>query len=227
MSRLRPPRTPPVSAAPAASAPSPSPRLLVAACGSPAPSATPERRARPRPRRATATPGTVRRRPRRHAAPERRLAALYREIEDQVHRASAGCPRRSASSRRSSRRTRSRRAIKAQFEKDNPADEIAVAEETLKALGLLPADASLGELYVDLLGSQVAGFYDPETQEMVVVSRSGTIGGDREGHLRPRVHPRPPGPELRPARGSTSTRSARATARSAASRSSRATRRSS
>ena len=66
--------------------------------------------------------------------------------------------------------------IKEQFEKDNPADEIAVAEETLKAFGLLPADASLGDLYVDLLGSQVAGFYEPATREMVVVSKSGTIG---------------------------------------------------
>ena len=38
-----------------------------------------------------------------------------------------------------------------------------MAEDTLKALGLLPADASLADLYVDLLGSQVAGYYDPET----------------------------------------------------------------
>ena len=85
--------------------------------------------------------------------------------------------------------------MREQFEKDNPADEIAVAEETLKALNLLPADADLGELYVDLLGSQVAGFYDPETKEMVVVSKSGQVGAHREGDVRPRVRPRPPGPE--------------------------------
>ena len=64
--------------------------------------------------------------------------------------------------------------------------------------GAPPGGRRPGELYVDLLGSQVAGFYDPETKEIFVVSPVGRDRRDREGHLRPRVHPRPPGPELRP-----------------------------
>jgi hypothetical protein len=69
-----------------------------------------------------------------------------------------------------------RTRIEEQFRKDNPADEIAISQETLQAMGLLPAGADLGKIYVEMLGSQIAGFYDPETKELFVVSRSGTIG---------------------------------------------------
>ncbi len=40
----------------------------------------------------------------------------------------------------------------------------------LVAFGLMEPGEDLGELYVDLLGEQVAGYYDPETDEMVVVA---------------------------------------------------------
>ena len=43
-------------------------------------------------------------------------------------------------------------------------------------LGLLPADASLKDLDVQLLSSQVAGLYDPDTKTMDVVSKSGQLG---------------------------------------------------
>lgn len=62
------------------------------------------------------------------------------------------------------------------FDKANPPDEIRESEIFLKALGLLPADASLRDLYLELMGSRVAGFYDLEANEMFVVSRSGGIG---------------------------------------------------
>lgn len=42
----------------------------------------------------------------------------------------------------------------------------------LEAFGLIDADQDLGDLYVDLLGEQIAGYYDPETNEMVVVASS-------------------------------------------------------
>jgi hypothetical protein len=53
-------------------------------------------------------------------------------------------------------------------------DELAVADleraETFyKALWLLPSDTNLGEVVLNLLGSQVAGFYDTETQIMNVI----------------------------------------------------------
>ena len=67
----------------------------------------------------------------------------------------------------------------------------------MKALGLFPADASLKDLYVQLLSSQVAGLYDPDTKTMDVVSKSGQLGPIEQITLRPRVRSRPPGPELR------------------------------
>jgi hypothetical protein len=108
-------------------------------------------------------------------APSGDTASLYRAIEDQVI-AERGLPAKQRLQPTILSETEVRKRLEAQFRKDNPADEIAVAEETLKALGLLPADASLTDLYVDMLGSQVAGFYDPEAKELFVVSKTGTVG---------------------------------------------------
>ena len=148
--------------------------VALAACGGPSPSASPSPTATPAP---TATPGAS-------ASP----AAVGHPGAQRRHR--RALPRRSrtrswpsAASQAKQRleptilsEAEARARLEEQFRKDNPPDEIAVAEETLKALGLLPADASLGDLYVDLLGSQVAGFYDPKAKELFVVSRSGRIG---------------------------------------------------
>ena len=46
----------------------------------------------------------------------------------------------------------------------------------LKRLGLLPRDADLRELMLDLYESQVAAFYDPETGAMTVIQRDGDFG---------------------------------------------------
>jgi hypothetical protein len=62
------------------------------------------------------------------------------------------------------------------FKKDNPPALVAANERLLKGLGLLPANASLSDLYIELLGSQVAGFYSPDDKELYVVSRTGGIG---------------------------------------------------
>jgi hypothetical protein len=62
------------------------------------------------------------------------------------------------------------------FRKDNPADLVAANERLLKGLGLLEADASLEDLYIKLLGEQVAGLYSPDDKQLYVVSRSGNLG---------------------------------------------------
>jgi len=62
------------------------------------------------------------------------------------------------------------------FKKDNPQALVDANERLLKGLGLLPADANLGELYVKLLGEQVAGLYSPDDKQLYVVSRSGKLG---------------------------------------------------
>jgi hypothetical protein len=54
---------------------------------------------------------------------------------------------------------------------------VAASELLYKALGLMPKDQSLKQLYLELLGSQVAGFYDPDKKQLYVVSRTGTVNG--------------------------------------------------
>ena len=55
------------------------------------------------------------------------------------------------------------RALLAEETEDIPADEAL-----LELLGLIPGDLDLLALYTDLYGEQVAGFYDGDTEEMVV-----------------------------------------------------------
>jgi len=50
-------------------------------------------------------------------------------------------------------------------------------------MGLLPPGTSLENLYVSLLGSQVAGYYDPATKQIYVVARNGTIGAVEKVHV--------------------------------------------
>ena len=64
----------------------------------------------------------------------------------------------------------------AQFDKDTPPAVVAATEKLYQLLGLIPAGSSLRDLYVQLLGSQVAGYYDPETKELYVVSSTGGLG---------------------------------------------------
>jgi len=62
------------------------------------------------------------------------------------------------------------------FREDNPEELIEANEILYRALGMLGEDESLTDLYVELLGSQVAGFYDQETKELYVIARSGGLG---------------------------------------------------
>lgn len=62
------------------------------------------------------------------------------------------------------------------FHEENPPDVVAANDKILKGLGLIPESASLEQLYLDLLGSQVAGFYSPDDQKLYVVARAGAIG---------------------------------------------------
>lgn len=64
----------------------------------------------------------------------------------------------------------------AYFDRDNPADLIERTERIEKALGLLPPDSSLRDLYLDMQGSQVIGYYDPAARELFIVSADGGLG---------------------------------------------------
>ncbi len=150
--------------------------VLVGACGQ-APTSPPATSSNPSPAStagasASTTPAAS---PAPSPAPSQDAAALYSRIEDQVI-AERGLPAKQRLVPTILSEAEVKARIQAEFAKDNPPDEIATSEQTLKALGLLPPDASLGTLYVDMLGSQVAGFYDPKAKAMFVVSKSGSVG---------------------------------------------------
>ena len=183
--------------------------VLVAACGSPgpspAPAASPASALSPAPASsaATSTPGGPSLNPSPSLSPASASpaapideAAVYRQIEDQVI-ALRGLPAKQRLEPTILDEAQLRVRIEAQFRAENPPAEIAASQATLVAMGLLPAGTSLADLYVNLLGSQVAGYYDPDSEADLRRRADGPDRGDREGHLRPRVHPRAPGPELR------------------------------
>ena len=60
-----------------------------------------------------------------------------------------------------------------QFAADYPADAVAADNALFQALGLLTADQDFAALKLQLLSSQVLGYYDDVTQSMVIVSHAG------------------------------------------------------
>lgn len=69
-----------------------------------------------------------------------------------------------------------RKNLTAEFDASNPAAQVRIAERVYSALGLIPAGASLRDIYLELQGSQVIGYYDPKVDELFIVSRSGALG---------------------------------------------------
>jgi hypothetical protein len=61
------------------------------------------------------------------------------------------------------------RRIKAEFERA-PGRDITASQRALTALGAIPPGTDLKQLAGDELASQVAGYYDPRTKELVVLS---------------------------------------------------------
>ncbi len=55
-------------------------------------------------------------------------------------------------------------------------EDIEVDQALYELLGLVDEDTQLLDLYTDVLGEQVAGFYDTETKELVVPLRSDEFG---------------------------------------------------
>lgn len=64
------------------------------------------------------------------------------------------------------------------FDESNPPASVAASERVYKALGLLPEDASLRTLSLDMQSAGVAGFYRNDQKKMYVVSRSGSLGAE-------------------------------------------------
>jgi len=61
-------------------------------------------------------------------------------------------------------------------------------QQVLSILGLLPRDYDIKTLYTDLYSEQIAGFYDDETNEMVVVQGTGFDGPERATYAHEFTH---------------------------------------
>jgi hypothetical protein len=72
--------------------------------------------------------------------------------------------------------TELRSQMTALVDQETPPAALAAKERLYKALGLIPADASLRDLTVDLLSGGVAGFYRDDQAKLYVVSKSGEPG---------------------------------------------------
>ncbi len=56
------------------------------------------------------------------------------------------------------------------FDTDYPPEDVEADARLLEVFGLMPAGTDLKQLYLDLLTEQIAGFYDPRTGELYVIS---------------------------------------------------------
>ncbi len=65
------------------------------------------------------------------------------------------------------------------FDTDYPPEDVDADTRLLEVFGLMPPGTDLKQLYLDLLTEQIAGFYDPRTDELYVIS-SGSELSDLE-----------------------------------------------
>lgn len=64
------------------------------------------------------------------------------------------------------------------YDRELPPEQLERVQLFYVALSLLEPDLDLRAVYLDLLGAQVAGFYDPDTKIMNVIPLSGDSAGD-------------------------------------------------
>jgi hypothetical protein len=140
--------------------------VLVTACGAtPSPSASPSPSVAPSPS-AVASPTP---------AASADLPAVYAEINQQV-RALRGLEEKTPIAPTIVSQDEMTEVIRASFDEDYSPDEVAADERLYHGLGLLPKEAKLKDVYIDLLESQVAGLYDPVDKKLYVVSKAGEVG---------------------------------------------------
>src|SRR6266550_4153826 len=139
--------------------------LALGACGTPAPTATPTPTSAPTTVLPTGTP--------------RPAAEVYAEIRAAVE-AIRGLKPTADVDPVTIDETQLRKNLEAEFDTENSAGDLKFSEETLIALGLLPAGSSLRALTLDFQGSSVAGYYSPDKKQLFVVSRSGNLGPAEE-----------------------------------------------
>jgi hypothetical protein len=105
--------------------------------------------------------------------------AIYDAVEAQVVAIRGLQPKRPVA-RQFIDETELRTLLTTEFDQDSPPAYVAGTERLYKALGLIPADASLRTLSLDLLSSGVAAFYRSDQSKLYVVSKSGGQPGPTE-----------------------------------------------
>ncbi len=143
--------------------------LAVAACQQPTPSPSNSPSGSPSPSAQPSTSGSAS--PAASADPE----AIYARINAQVQ-AIRGLDEREPIEPRIVSPNELRDVLERTIREETPPELLAAYERLYKGMDLLDADASLEDLYVDLLQSQVAGLYDPATESLYVLSKEGDVG---------------------------------------------------
>jgi hypothetical protein len=152
---------------------------LVAACNSANPTST----AAPSPSPATPAPAPT-------APPSDAPAAapssgpiaadpIYDEIEQEVV-AMRGLEPTAEVDRRTIDEAELKAQIEQLYHEESPPELVAANERFYKALNLLPDDASLEDLTIEMLSGGVAGFYRDDQKRLYVVSRSGEVGANEK-----------------------------------------------
>jgi hypothetical protein len=105
--------------------------------------------------------------------------SIYDEIEQEVATLRGLQP-----TEKVARKTLDEAQLAAEMEKlyheESPPELVAANERFYKALDLLPPDASLGDLTVEMLSGGVAGYYRDDQKTLYVVSRSGEVGANEK-----------------------------------------------
>ncbi|MCC6313664.1 MAG: hypothetical protein IT337_06595 [Thermomicrobiales bacterium] len=73
-----------------------------------------------------------------------------------------------------------RARLPAMLDEDYPPADAEAESRAYAALGLIPPGTDLRQLYEHLLGEQVAGYYDPRTDQMFVIGDGGALGPEEE-----------------------------------------------
>ncbi len=113
------------------------------------------------------------------ASDDAAAAAIYDAVEQQVI-AIRGLQPKHPVARQFIDASELRTLLTTEFDQDTPPAYLAGTERLYKALGLIPADASLRTLSLDLLSSGVAAFYRSDESKLYVVSKSGGQPGATE-----------------------------------------------
>lgn len=149
--------------------------LLAAACGPTSPSASPSASPAATPAAPTGSAAASSSAGAPSASANADAGAIYDAVESQVVAIRGLQPKRKVE-RQFIDEAQLRTILTQQFDQDSPRAYVAANERLYKALGLIPVDANLRTLSLDLLSGGVAGFYRNDQGKLYVVSKTGTPG---------------------------------------------------